>query len=191
MCADWLEGGQAAPSKQGRRRALLGHRHQPDRCRGLLCTRVPHSIFWKLQGAQLKQLPSREQDDAKHGHQLTPAATCLKPCIPMPEHCSGGAGVGTLWRLVLDAPEAVSAEARALLVALHTQLGGSIGDHGAAIRAAFLRCASQTSLHPRASELAKPHRTPDIVDHGAPVQAAFIRCCRQISLQKVGVSRRH
>ncbi len=46
----------------------------------------------------------------------------------------------TLWRLVLDAPEAVSAEARSLLVALHTQLGGSIGDHSAAIRAAFLRC---------------------------------------------------
>ena len=50
--------------------------------------------------------------------------------------------MGTLWRLVLDAPEAVSAEARALLVALHTQLGGSIGDHGATIRAAFLRCGA-------------------------------------------------
>jgi hypothetical protein len=58
--------------------------------------------------------------------------------------------VSFLWQLVLDASEAVSAEARSLLVAVHTQLGGSIADHGPAIQAAFLRCGLQL---PRARTL--------------------------------------
>ena len=59
--------------------------------------------------------------------------------------CSGHVGVGFLWQLVLDASEAVSAEARSLLVAVHTQLGGSIADHGPALQAAFLRYDHQLS----------------------------------------------
>lgn len=56
--------------------------------------------------------------------------------------CCGCVGVEYLWQLALDAPEAVSAEARSLLVAVHTQLGGSIADHRPAIQAAFLRCGA-------------------------------------------------
>lgn len=50
-------------------------------------------------------------------------------------------GLDYLWRLVLDAPEAVSADARSLLVRVHTQLGGDLAAEGPAVQAAFLRCA--------------------------------------------------
>lgn len=59
------------------------------------------------------------------------------------------AGVDFLWRLVLDAPEAVSASARALLVDMHTQLGGSITDHRQAVRTAFLKYAAVVILSAR------------------------------------------
>lgn len=70
------------------------------------------------------------------------AALCVQLCPPTGDvttFINISTGVDFLWRLVLDAPEAVSADARGLLVAIHTELGGSIADHAPRIQAAFLR----------------------------------------------------
>ena len=68
----------------------------------------------------------------------SPALTVLHP--------AGPAGLDYLWQLVLEAPEAVSGEARALLVRSHTQLSDADAEATAAENSSFLRCLNCCGL---------------------------------------------